>query len=139
MADDDEVPMGARTMQVDAVMDALDVLERGPTTPPALPPRLPPRLPAKKRPFPIVVALVVAAVAVGAALLVSNLLEPAAPAVAPTAVAAPAAATTPSTDTTGAAPTMGAARIDLEAIEIEASHGDVPDEDAEPAAEDEAN
>lgn len=129
MAGDDEVPVGGRTMQVDAVGDALDVLdnEASRIAPPALPPPLPP----KRRKFPLIAALVVGGVAVGAALLVSQWLQPDPP--------PPTAATAPPTEATAAS---HGSRIDLGPISIHASHdasaGDFEDDEAmidEPAAE----
>ncbi len=110
MSDEDEAP----AIQVDALADALDVLDEDSTSS-ALPPALPPPLPPKKRRFPIVLALVVAAVAIGAGLLVGQFITPASPDV-------PPAPTTPGDDVVPAEPAEAPPRIDLGPILVEASH-----------------
>ena len=122
MAGDDEVPVGGRTMQVDAVADALDVLddEANSIAPPALPPPLPP----KRRKFPIIAALVVGVVAIDTALLVGRLFEPDVPS--PAATVAPVAEPTDAEE----APSNGT-RIELGPITIQASHDASAGDEAE--------
>jgi len=133
MAGDDEVPVGGRTMQVDAVADALDVLdgEAGSIPPPSLPPGLPPPLPPKRSKFPLVAALVAAGVAVGAAVLVSKLLEPDAPVAPPAAAAEPVDAD----EADEADEPFTGTHIDLGPILVEATHdgGAVDESDDAPA------
>ncbi|NOY92543.1 MAG: hypothetical protein GXP55_15225 [Deltaproteobacteria bacterium] len=108
--DDDDVPES--TMQVDAEADAGDVLsDDSPSVSPG-PPALPPPLPPKKRGFPVLIALVVA---VGAGLLVGEVIAPDAP-----EAAAADAESQPSSDE--AAPEAAPPQIDLGPILVEASH-----------------
>jgi hypothetical protein len=117
MADDD-VPES--TMQVDAEADAVDVLGDDPPSVSPGPPALPPPLPPKKRGFPVLMALVVAGVAIGAGLLVGEVIAPDAP-----EAAAAAAESQPSSDE--AAAEAAPPQIDLGPILVEASHDAGPD------------
>lgn len=135
--DDNEVPIGARTMQVDAVADALDVLdEQGADAegaddiaPPVLPPALPPPLPSRKKHLPVVAMIIAGVVAVGAAVLVSQLMSPT------------------ETEATEASPDesdgSGGSQIDLGPILVQASdEGDAAGDDdggAEETAEENAS